>query len=361
MRLVIYSWDLSVVGGGGWAISMREFAELFADHGHAVRFVHSRVGNDGLRGTEASGPPLSESQWADADLVWIYESGNSTTEIIEHIGGRKPVIVSWPTPDLPWLEHFLCYDNVWLAVNSPTIEALVARDLEPGRGPRVKTLPRGRRWTKWPQVPRPRRNKIGLPFGLKALVRADGTRPDADTNHSPFPRFATNYAPCGSPATHTGLTPGFSALDVARGIHEATGAGAIVTTWAPAEFRGAPFVELRQHVKPHTAMGAFYAECRLFLSSLIWESFGVQPLEAQHYGCPVVYMREPDVQEPQLSFSGLGYTTLDAAVAAGVRLIEDREWWGHWSERSQANAARFDLDTLWPEYEAFFTEVAGCP
>lgn len=358
MRLTIYSWDLDVVGGGGWAISMREFAELFADRGHAVRFVHSRVAAGRERGTPLGGPALDESQWADADLVWVYESGNSTTEILEHIAGRKPIIVSWPTPTVDWFKLFLRYENVRLLLNSPVIEALAARQLGPVS--RIKTLPRGRRWSKWPAVAGPH-DKIGLSFGLKAIVRGDGTRPGVDTNHSPFPRFATNYAAYGQPGTHTGLTPGFSSLDVARGIYEATGVKAIAPTWAPAEFKSSPFVELRQHVKPYTAMGGFYAECRLFLSSLIWESFGVQPLEAQHQGTPVLYFREPDVQEPQLSFSAVGYTTLDAAVAAGVKLIEDDEWWAYWSGKGQENAARFDLDKLWPEYETFFQEVAGCP
>jgi hypothetical protein len=357
MRLTIYSWDLDVVGGGGWAISMREFAELFRDHGHEVRFIHSRVGQNLERGQPLSGPLLDESQWADADLVWIYESGNSATEIIQHIGGRKPIIVSWPTPILGWFEQFLRHDNVWMLLNSPTIEAYAARQL--GVMQRVKTLPRGRRWSKWPKVSG-QRDKIGLPFGLKALVQGDGTRPQGLANHSPYPRYATSYAPYGKPGTHTGLTPRFSAVDVAREIHAATGATAIATTWAPREFDGAPFVELHQHVKPYTAMGAFYGQCRMFVASLIWESFGVQPLEAQHYGVPVLYFREPDVQEPQLSFSAIGYTSLDHAVQAGERLIRDLDWWHYWSQKSRENAARFDLDRLWPEYEAFFQEVAGC-
>jgi len=358
MRLTIYSWDLDVVGGGGWAISMREFAELLRDNGHTVRFIHSRVGDGRPRGEPLTGPLLDEAQWADADLVWIYESGNSATQIIEHIDGRKPIVVSWPTPIVGWFEQFLQHDNVWMLLNSPTVEAYVRRQrlALPGR---ITTLPRGRRWSRWP-VDAGANDKIGLPFGLKSLVRGDGTRPGVDTNHSPYPRYATNYAPYGEPGTHTGLTPPFSALDVAACINGRTGARAIATTWTPREFDATPFVELRQHVKPYTAMGGFYSECRLFVASLIWESFGVQPLEAQYYGVPVLYFREPDVQEPQLSFSAIGYTSMETAIAAGERLIRDDRWWRYWSEKSRENAARFDLDKLWPEYEAFFQEVAGC-
>jgi hypothetical protein len=357
MNITIYSWDLTVTRGGGWAISMAEFAELLRDNGHTVRFVHSRVGDGRPRGEPLTGPLLDEAQWADADLVWIYESGNSATEIIEHIDGRKPIVVSWPTPVIGWFAQFLQYPNVRLLVNSPTVEAFASREL--GATCRITTLPRGRRWSKWPADMGPH-NRIGLPFGLKSLVRGDGTRPGVETNHSPYPRYATNYAPYGEPGTRTGLTLPYSALDVAACINDRTGTRAIATTWAPREFDGAQFVELREHVKPYTAMGAFYSQCRLFVASLIWESFGAQPLEAQHYGVPVLYFREPDVQEPQLSFSALGYTSMETAIAAGERLIRDDQWWRYWSEKSRANAARFDLDKLWPEYEAFFQEVAQC-
>lgn len=353
MRMTIYSWDLDVVGGGGWAISMREFAELFSDHGHEVRFIHSRVTYHHERGTPLGGPALDESQWADADVVWIYDGGNSTTEIIEHIAGRKPIVVSWPTPSAGWFELFLRHENVRVLVNSPVIEALVAREGISVR--RVKVLPRGRRWSNWP-VPSGPHDKVGLPFGLKAPVRGDGSRPGSESDHSPFPRFATNYGAVDA----TALTPAFNAIDVARGIHEATGTKAIVTTWVPNEFKDAPFVDVRPPIRPHTDMAAFYAECRLFLPSLIWESFGAQALEAQQQGVPLVYLREPDVQEPQLSFSGLGYVTLDQAVEAASRLIRDNEWWRYWCLKSFENAARFDLDHLWPEYEAFFAEAARC-
>jgi len=354
MRLTIYSWDVDVTGGGGWAISMRELSQLFADHGWRVRFVHSRADDTRSRGTLLGGPVLQEEQWADADVVWIYDSGKSTSEIIAHIGERKPIIVSWPTPQPTAIEGWLLNPNVWVLLNSPVIEALTAREGVSTK--RVQVLPRGRRWSQWPSVDGAR-DKVGLPFGLKAPICGNGLRPGADTNHSPFPRFATRHERVSGA---TGLMTEFSAIDVARGIYDATGVKAIVTSWAPNEFKGASFIEVRKHVTPHTAMASFYAECRLFLSSLIWESFGVQPIEAQHHGVPVVYHREPDVQEPQMSFSAIGYTTLDRAIEAGVKLIEDDEWWRYWQRKSIANAARFDLDSLWPEYETFFTRVARC-
>lgn len=355
MRVTIYSWDLDIVGGGGWAISMREFAELLSDHGHQVRFVHSRVDDARARGTAAGGPLLHESQWSDSDLVWIYDSPNSTAEILAHLAGRKPAIVMQPTPITAWIDRWLAHPNAWVFANSPTLEAVAARD-GVQHVERVKTLPRGRRWSKWPEPPKVARDKIGLPFGVKALIRGDGTRPGTAHNHSSTPRFATSY----NRAMSTGLTPAFSALDVARGIHDATGAKAIVTTWAADLFADCSWVEARPSVRPHTALTTFYTQCRVFLHGHMWESFGVQPLEAQHCGTPVVYLREPDVQEPQLSFSAIGYVTLDTAIAAGVRLVEDHAWWEHWSEKSLENATRFDLDRLWPEYDAFLREVAGC-
>jgi glycosyltransferase involved in cell wall biosynthesis len=360
MQVTIYSWDLDRVRSGGWAISMREYAELLADHGARVRFVHSRVDGERSRGTDAGGPPLDDEQIREADVVGAYDSADSMIEIIEFVRGRRPVVATWSVGDLAVFRALLAHANVWVMCSSPTLAARVAREKVPG-AERVVVLPRGRRWKTYHVPPKPwPRDRVGLGFGVKALIRGDGSKDRGDgRNHNAVPRFGNDYGR--SEDRPTGLEVGFSSLDVARELGRPCGGKpgrkSLVATWAPELFAHEPFVEAVPPLSPHTRMGELYVRCRLYLLSHYWESFGATMLEAQRFGVPVVYLREPDVADPQLSFSGLAYTTLDEAVATARRLLADDAEWCYWSLVSRQNAARFNLDDLAPQYMGFFQRV----
>ncbi len=308
MRVTIYSWDLDVVRHGGWAISMREYAELMTDHGWTVRFVHSRVDNVRRRGTPEGGPALRWSDVADADLVWAYDSANSQLEIIDWLAGRKPTAVVWSLGDLTPFKTYLGRPRTWVMTSSPTLAAHVARAGVPGRE-RLAVLPRGRRWASYTTPASWPRDHIGLGFGIKPIIRGDGTRDDGNpANHNPFPRFANYYQGIGP--QKSGLEVAWSSIDVAREVCKQTGMKALVPGTARAQYSQYPWITTMPQLAPF-AMGDYYSRCRCVLLSHLWESFGATMLEAQYFGCPVAYLREPDVAEPQFSYSGLGYTTLN--------------------------------------------------
>jgi hypothetical protein len=339
---------------------MREYAELLTDHGVTVDFVHSRVDDTRARGTPEGGPTLEWGQIAASDVVWAYDSARSMEEIIRFVDGRKPVVCTWSVGDLDVFRALLTHPNVWVMCSSPTLAALAARERVPGVE-RVVVLPRGRRWRKYHVPPRPwPRDRVGLGFGVKALIRGDGTKDRGDDrNHNSVPRFANDYSPQANASRRpTGLEVGFSSLDVARELARVDGRRALVTTWTPELYADEPFVDAVPPISPYTRMGEFYTRCRIYLVSHYWESFGATMLEAQRFGVPVLYLREPDVADPQLSYSAVSYTTLDEAVEAARRILADPAEWAYWSLVGRANARRFDLDDLVPQYTTFFQRVA---
>jgi L-malate glycosyltransferase len=111
------------------------------------------------------------------------------------------------------------------------------------------------------------------------------------------------------------------------------------------------------------AVAPLLASADLFLIPSQSESFGLSALEALATGVPVVGSRVgglPEVVRDGETGALCAVGDVEEMSAAAIRLLTDDALWHATSTRAAADArARFSLDQVVAQYEAFYVDVLG--
>ncbi|HND89788.1 MAG TPA: N-acetyl-alpha-D-glucosaminyl L-malate synthase BshA [Saprospiraceae bacterium] len=108
------------------------------------------------------------------------------------------------------------------------------------------------------------------------------------------------------------------------------------------------------------AIEELLAICDLFLIPSESESFGLAALEAMACEVPVISSNSGGL--PEVNLHGVtGFLSdagdVDAMAAHSVALLQDEEMLQQFRQNALAQARRFDLNNILPDYEAYYQEV----
>lgn len=115
---------------------------------------------------------------------------------------------------------------------------------------------------------------------------------------------------------------------------------------------------IRQQGIADSALAALYQSARCLVTPSLYEGFCLPLLEAQRYGCPVLFANAPGTAEIG-GIGGLRFDPLDVSALARLldRVIHKRTLRSVLRARGYRNATRFSWERAAAEYEAVFAEA----
>jgi glycosyltransferase involved in cell wall biosynthesis len=115
---------------------------------------------------------------------------------------------------------------------------------------------------------------------------------------------------------------------------------------------------VRQRGIADSALAALYQSARCLVTPSLYEGFCLPLLEAQRYGCPVLFANAPGTAEIG-GIGGLRFDPLDVSALARLldRVIDKPTLRSVMRARGYRNATRFSWERAAAEYEAVFAEA----
>jgi len=114
------------------------------------------------------------------------------------------------------------------------------------------------------------------------------------------------------------------------------------------------------HTGPDAALANLYTHAAAFVYPSIYEGFGIPPLEALHYGCPVLASETSSLPEV-VGDAGLYFppTDGDALIAQLDRILTDTALRERMVYQGHIQDDKFSWDTAAAETLRFYHEIAG--